>query len=875
MPYDIRNVTLPNGLVHVSSDKGTHSFKLNSNGMKIVFVPFAQGNQCVVHRLIESGSQCEDYTNLGATHALEHMMFKDGAPWERFATVGANLNAYTSMKTLATTAVLSQEQLMDWLTYQGECMRGQHMLAISPEQLSSEVANVLDEMHRNQSAQNVGRKMMQALGEMCMLQGNTFATIGKESTLKRLTSAEDIHSLQQSLLGPSRNTLLIVGNADAQQLFNHINDTFSSIPINRRLRALPSAEMPKGNGMQVRNIREQGGATNIAFGWPCPAYNKDVDVLRVIQELVAPERGANSLLKGMKDANVVYQANMLVPFSKTPDMVAIMASVPCNIAMEPQMVMRAENGMMDVLTNILPHFSDQKSLDAALTRVKHSLTSNAYGDAVAIADSISDGIKTGAPSLHRHADVRFSPKTITLNDIRDVSTRLLSRGNMAVVRYLQNTLPPQSRFDLTARNSLRMDQDTRVILHEQELKGVDLDDYKVSDSGVYHSRMIRPYNNCSVAFAYPGAGKGDNWAMAAVLQNYLNSNFACASQLADVGATLKWEARHGHMVARLDMPSNIAAQCCENFLNTMAHANLDSNKVKLSAQQVGAITNGLRYNADIVSEMKYMNRVYHHTDPNYIKPFDDRLKSIMSISMSNVKHFYDSMRNTTPKLIGINVSPKLYNALRQYTKKTQTLKMSQVPAEIMQYTPNHVRTELASNPSCSVILAQPCVDVMSSDPVRAGHLKLAAMSMGNGFSGKLMKTVRDQNGLTYSINCSVRSEGAVPSVVVNATFNPGVLDKGINLTKTLMDEWAQHGLTQQELEVSRKSLMGKMGIYGLNYDFVMQHGLNMVTKQNAADPMLMWNTIKTATLDDVNSTLRQSVKPGAFSVSVAGTMQTG
>ena len=401
--FNISAVVLPVNIQHVQSDKGVHEWTLQNNGMHVVYVPFAQGKQCVVYRLIESGSQCEDYTNLGATHALEHMMFKDGAPWERFATAGANLNAYTSMKTLATTAVLSEDQLADWLTYQGECMRGEHMLSITPEQLSSEVANVLDEMHRNQSAANCGRKMIQALGEMCMLQGNTFATIGKETTLKQLASADDIHQLQQDLLGPSRNTLLVVGNINPQHLLDHVDRVFSGIPRNARLRDLPMPEMPVGNGMQAKNIREQGGATNVAFGWPCPAYGKDVDVLRVIQELVAPQRGAQSLVQPLKDANAIFQTNMLVPFSKSPDMVAIMASVPCNAAMEAQAISRAENGLMRIMTQQLPHFSDQAALDAALVRVKQTLINGAHGDAVQIADSISEGIKSGFASLAQRA----------------------------------------------------------------------------------------------------------------------------------------------------------------------------------------------------------------------------------------------------------------------------------------------------------------------------------------------------------------------------------------------------------------------------------------------------------------------------------------
>ena len=148
------------------------------------------------------------------------------------------------------------------------------------------------------------------------------------------------------------------------------------------------------------------------------------------------------------------------------------------------------------------------------------------------------------------------------------------------------------------------------------------------------------------------------------------------------------------------------------------------------------------------------------------------------------------------------------------------------------------------------------------------------MSMGNGFSGKLMKIVRDKHGLTYSINCRVQSDGAVPSIMVNATFNPTVLERGLSMTTELMNEWAHKGLTQEELNVSKQSLLGKMNIYGLNYDFVASHAINMMTKPNSADPQLLWHSIRNATLDEVNSTLRECVQPGAFSVSVAGTMRT-
>ena len=156
---------------------GVKVYVMPQNGMRMVWYPDTQGPQTCVHRFIASGSQCEDYTNLGGTHVLEHFMFKDGAPWSRVASTGVDLNAYTSNKWLVTTARLLNERTMDWLEYQAECMRGEHMSNLTHDQISSEVRNVLDEMMRGKG-ERVSRKIVSCITR-CLLQGNTVPTIGR------------------------------------------------------------------------------------------------------------------------------------------------------------------------------------------------------------------------------------------------------------------------------------------------------------------------------------------------------------------------------------------------------------------------------------------------------------------------------------------------------------------------------------------------------------------------------------------------------------------------------------------------------------------------------------------------------------------------
>ena len=51
-----------------------YMLEMPSNGMQFVYYPMAQGVKTTVHRLVESGSQCENYTNLGATFNGTHAL---------------------------------------------------------------------------------------------------------------------------------------------------------------------------------------------------------------------------------------------------------------------------------------------------------------------------------------------------------------------------------------------------------------------------------------------------------------------------------------------------------------------------------------------------------------------------------------------------------------------------------------------------------------------------------------------------------------------------------------------------------------------------------------------------------------------------------
>jgi len=82
-------------------------------------------------------------------------------------------------------------------------------------------------------------------------------------------------------------------------------------------------------------------------------------------------------------------------------------------------------------------------------------------------------------------------------------------------------------------------------------------------------------------------------------------------------------------------------------------------------------------------------------------------------------------------------------------------------------------------------------------------LKLAAGALGNGFAGRLMIRVRDQLGLTYGIYAHAKDQ----LFMVQATFAPNLMARGVDEMQKVIAEWREHGITEKELAVQKEMLI--------------------------------------------------------------------
>ena len=183
-----------------------------------------------------------------------------------------------------------------------------------------------------------------------------------------------------------------------------------------------------------------------------------------------------------------------------------------------------------------------------------------------------------------------------------------------------------------------------------------------------------------------------------------------------------------------------------------------------------------------------------------------------------------------------------------------------------------VSVPLADKPSVSVILGQP-TGLRYKDP-DALPLRVGTAILGRGFTGRLMGTVRDKEGLTYNIGATVSDDSiADGSWNISASFAPALLEKGVASTRRELDKWWKDGVTDQELTARKQGIVGGY-LVGLSTTAGLANTI-LASVQRGYD--VSWldeypSAVNALTRDQVNAAIKHHLDPGAMVLVKAGSV---
>jgi zinc protease len=153
-------------------------------------------------------------------------------------------------------------------------------------------------------------------------------------------------------------------------------------------------------------------------------------------------------------------------------------------------------------------------------------------------------------------------------------------------------------------------------------------------------------------------------------------------------------------------------------------------------------------------------------------------------------------------------------------------------------------------------------------------LRVGVAIFGQGFTGRLMSTVRDKEGLTYGIGATVADDSFDDGDWrINATFAPSLLDKGMASTQRELQRWWKDGVTAAELETRKNDLVGSFQV-GLATTGEMASTLLSTVQRGLP---LSWvdeypRNVEAVTLDQVNGAIRRYVDPAKLVIIKAGSV---
>ncbi len=352
--------------------------------------------------------------------------------------------------------------------------------------------------------------------------------------------------------------------------------------------------------------------------------------------------------------------------------------------------------------------------------------------------------------------------------------------------------------------------------------------------------------------------------------------FAIAQKLDSVGAELEF-AVGGTLVEfsgkclRKDLPMVIGLLAEE--LRSPAFSEEEFTKVK--QQLAGQLQRALE-STNYRAGQAFSEAIYQPGSPNYTPPTEAFLAAVKSATVTDLRAFhaktYGPNTLTIVAVGDLDVAVLRAEVAKAFAGWTGGGAKISYPKAAPPDAERDQSIFMPEKPSVTVILGQ-ASGLKYTDP-DAIPLRIATAILGSGFTGRLMATVRDKEGLTYGIGSRVGNDSFTEGDWrISASFAPALLEKGLFSTRRELKKWYDDGVTSAELERTKTNLTGSYKVGLATTDGIA--GMILVTVNRGF--ALTWldeypQKIDAVTLDQVNAAIKKHLNPDNMVLIQAGTI---
>ncbi len=865
---------------------GIEEYIYEPNGMNMLLVQDNSAPVVTVQVVYRVGSKHEVTGNTGSTHLLEHLMFKGTEKFNKqkgtdisgiLNSIGAQMNATTWNDRTNYYETIPSDKIEVALEIEADRMRNSLLLK---EDKDAEMTVVRNEFERGENNPNsVLSKEIWATAYMAHTYHHS--TIGWRSDIEKMP-IEVLREFYNTYYWPNNATLTIIGDFQKDELFNMVDKYFGKITKAPHPMPQPYTEEPQQYGPRKVVVKKPGNTGVILIGYKIPGrLHEDLPALTILGQLIGS--GTSSLVnREFIDKKMAFYGYASPSNFRENGLFTIGLGIDPNSDYDS-----VNNKLLGAIEGIKTQGVPQEDVDRVISKLSAQTILNRDGSG-RIASQLNEAIAAGDWTDYIKGVERLAK--VTAEDVKRVANQYLvedqsttgyfipknqNGGNKPVTKGSSSYTPEDSKYYYrhpyhnipreaisdTYHNVIGSPSRVEGNYIRKKINGIDVITAKTGAQGfvtVAASLSIGKYYNAKGNTAIPGLvvdmlSKGTT----------KNDKFAFSQKLEELGVSISIGVNGQHVKLNFKCLKKDLGAVVNLLAEELRYPLFDEKEFDiLKTQKVGSMKQSLS-NPETRGSIALSQAIYPKGHPNYYDSIEYSIEEIEKATLEEVKSFHKKYFGPADMhlvAVGDVDTKSLYNALKggfngwnggiagttDYTEPQKRNGMTEI-------------VTIPEKPSAELLIGQYTgLKVTDADYI---PFYIGNFALGGGFAGRLMKTVRDEDGLTYSIGS--RHAGHYDSGGhwrINASFNPGLFQKGFDATMAQLEKWVNEGITQEELNAKKSNLTGRYKV-GLSTTGGLAASILSFVEQGEVPGYIQQypKEIEAVTLDQVNSAIKKYI----------------
>ncbi len=822
---------------------GIEEYLLVENGLTVLLMENHSAPVATFMVTYLVGSRNEVTGTTGATHILEHLMFKGTEKYNKdkgnalvnkLQNVGALMNATTWYDRTNYYANLPIDHLEMAIDIEADRMRN---LLLQDEDRQAEMTVVRNEFERGEN--DPVRGLLKEIYQTAFVaHPYHHSTIGWRSDIEKVP-IEKLRQFYDTFYWPNNATVSVIGDFQKKEVLETIRRYYG--PISSSPRPIPEmyTEEPEQRGPRRVVLKRNGqlGVVSIAHKIP-EGLHEDTFALSVLERILST--GKNSRFyrlfvdKGL--AVDIFLWNF--PFHD-PGLFAPFIFMTPGTSHES-----VENIILEEYENIKTNGVTQDEVDRAVHQIQAD-TAYARDGSFSIASVLNETIAMGDWTFY----IRYPEEVakVTPADVQRVAATYLVQDHSTTGYFIPEIPGGKSQGDAGPQ---QFSPENSVLFYRAEgiprgtalaAAAVNYQETKTGAASVSNanapsysagiaqksingidviSMRMEVQDVVTISGSLPAGdvfSPQGNAAIADLSGNMLDKGtmqtgkFELAEKLERVGASLNFSV--GPYLL------NIAGQCLQKDLPLLVDLLAEQLREpafeaeeleKLKKLRAGELKQLLEDPGHQASDA--LGRlVFPPGHPNHHPSVEDLIKDLESVTVEDLRAFHKSVYGPKSMIlvaVGDLRTDVLHTTIKSAFKKWRGgIKIPSYERAGKRNRGHKETVYMVDKPSLSVRLAM-ASGLQKNDPDYL-DLMMGTYILGGNFAARLMQTVRDDEGLTYGIGSRLSDDLYSDGLWrISATFAPQLLEKGLASTHKQLNLWYQEGVSEEELKAKKTTLIG-------------------------------------------------------------------